>query len=1260
MATEFIPVNYVSTGTLQHSRTQGPLLPGDLKIDDHVATDFMAFVARLSSYTRYYDAANRHDGIWEAFFKNEYPFALSLIISVPLKDEMAKLQTMGSWLESGATLSTKDKNITAQLVFSAIIEIARRIDGWYLLFGSSNADQTLLNEITSAIENALSSSLTQLKKLGNVVFDRDYETETGETFDGFSPVWKQNEKKRTGNHPEDHKAEPAAQAEIAHQRRHYEKLAQILWTFTRTQSYIVATASKELDKYLLLNRPFKPHTALLMAYWQMYTLTQGLVNNYTKKHLDFYYRQILNLKKLTAQADHAFVYFQLAKGSAETLIPAAMQLDAGKDGNGEPIVFTADNEVVVNDVQVTQLMNLFLAKNREYPNNSNKYLISDIFSESVDPTVLPAIVNGWEPFGSDQGTNPSTPLRKTAGFAIASPIFLLNEGTREISIDLIPDEASLGQLKALVTDMYGNQADIQAALNKQLANAFVIYGSGAKNWVEFKNVSCTYTSAGNAISIQFTATPGADAILNYQNGLPGDDLHTTLPVIKIVLNNNNPLFAYGILRIINVASININVAVTGVTNLTLFNSGGKLDPTKPFQPFGQIPVVGSYLSVGNPELLQKTVNNITFNIEWFALPAKGFNDYYGNYVIQTYDNGDLVNKNIPVYNDDFTVQISKPGSGHFLSDDPKDPDDFDLFESEGIKPIGPLKKYSRLGCSSAHMQSDEEADTITKYNFDQNTRTGFYNIELSGPSYAFYNELYIHSMSSIMLDNAKKLVGQATPPPSFFKSLFETKKEREKDATASSTQNASFNPIPNAPYVPVIKSLNINYTASQTIDLSLSNSSPDIFSLFYLDVFSLYRVFPPVYDQGNYYKSLKSIPLLPVYNKQCYFYAAFEQVQAPQIAEVLVQVILKPAINNDPVIPVFTWEYLSKTGWVAFTAQQQPGDKTLNFSKTGIIKFTFISGMVADNPVMPLGKIWIRASIDEPSTIICKIQGIQAHAVAVTRILDPTTPLAVIQALPPNTIKGFINPMPQVKAVVQPAASFGGRNAEDDLSYYTRVSERLNHKQRAVTSYDYEHLILQQFPELYYVRCLNHTTLNSAAKSPGNVLIVVIPARHISIAGPDAGAPRVTYEKLQNIQTFITGLASPFAKIRVINPLYIFITVDCTVGLMKDDDPAYYLKSLNAAICGYLAPWTGGAGVYPITGKLTAYNIISFIENQAYIADIDIESFSISFSTETDSGEFKKMPDRQITKDNLNDNIIDNSKPWTIIASREKHNLKTN
>ena len=79
--------------------------------------------------------------------------------------------------------------------------------------------------------------------------------------------------------------------------------------------------------------------------------------------------------------------------------------------------------------------------------------------------------------------------------------------------------------------------------------------------------------------------------------------------------------------------------------------------------------------------------------------------------------------------------------------------------------------------------------------------------------------------------------------------------------------------------------------------------------------------------------------------------------------------------------------------------------------------------------------------------------------------------------------QNFINLVLSLKKVKQPNPSFGGKKQEEDTQLYQRSSERLRHKQRAITSWDYERLILQEFPEVYRLKCLNHYRYDSGSVS---------------------------------------------------------------------------------------------------------------------------------------------------------------------------------
>ena len=52
--------------------------------------------------------------------------------------------------------------------------------------------------------------------------------------------------------------------------------------------------------------------------------------------------------------------------------------------------------------------------------------------------------------------------------------------------------------------------------------------------------------------------------------------------------------------------------------------------------------------------------------------------------------------------------------------------------------------------------------------------------------------------------------------------------------------------------------------------------------------------------------------------------------------------------------------------------------------------------------------------------------------------------------------------------------SIGGRLTDTDPLFYQRSSERLRHKEKSISIWDYETLILDNFPEVFRVKCLNH------------------------------------------------------------------------------------------------------------------------------------------------------------------------------------------
>ncbi len=205
---------------------------------------------------------------------------------------------------------------------------------------------------------------------------------------------------------------------------------------------------------------------------------------------------------------------------------------------------------------------------------------------------------------------------------------------------------------------------------------------------------------------------------------------------------------------------------------------------------------------------------------------------------------------------------------------------------------------------------------------------------------------------------------------------------------------------------------------------------------------------------------------------------------------------------------------------------------------------------------------------------------------------------------------------PAVKKVIQPAASFGGAPLESGDRFYIRASERLRHKDRGVTMWDYERLVLERFATIYKVKCINHTELQRDANEtvvadnelrPGHVVVVTIP-NLLDNPNSDPLRPYTDSRTLVAVAQFLRERLSPFVRLEVTNPKFEEVQVKFRVAFSEDiADTAFYLKELESAIVRFLCPWAygdaAGAQTQDISfgGKWHKSAIINFVEELPYV-----------------------------------------------------------
>lgn len=196
-------------------------------------------------------------------------------------------------------------------------------------------------------------------------------------------------------------------------------------------------------------------------------------------------------------------------------------------------------------------------------------------------------------------------------------------------------------------------------------------------------------------------------------------------------------------------------------------------------------------------------------------------------------------------------------------------------------------------------------------------------------------------------------------------------------------------------------------------------------------------------------------------------------------------------------------------------------------------------------------------------------------------------------------------PVTGIKKVSQLYPSYGGCEKESDEAFNVRVSERLRHKGRAWTIWDYEHLVLEKFPQVYKVKCLPCTGVDNNGnvfECPGNVMLILFPYKDKT---DNLLNPQMYESDLYRIRQFISGKCSPFINVYVRNAVFEKIKIRCSVTYKHGYDEFYCNNLLNEELKTMLSPWTNNSEELNLSKAFYRSQIVYFIEKRPYIDHID-------------------------------------------------------
>jgi hypothetical protein len=866
----------------------------------------------------------------------------------------------------------------------------------------------------------------------------------------------------------------------------------------------------------------EPHLALFDSFLDLYAIAQKDLNQFTGKHLDYFFETVLGFEKKAAEPDKVYLIVELAKHISQYILNDKTEFKAGKNSKKQEQFYKLLSSFSFSHAQVASVKSILVDQAEK-----TKIYASPIANSGDGNGAELANQDGsWDTFGNESRSPANI------GFAISSPLFRMAEGKRKITLT------------------FSYHAPYLSAPVIKPEN-FKVSITAEKGWTAIDITSVAFTST-TVLEIVLFADESKPKLVDYSQKLHVEDFRTAFPVLRIEILSTPNIYAG--LTFASIDNVTIKTDVQGVKNLFVQNSLGKLDAAKPIEIFGPIPSIGASFCVGSNEVFQHDLSSLKLNFEYLGLPTVPFVTYYDLYTnLANASNGRDATKY--VNNSDFKAEVSFLLHRNWISAASAE---IALFSAADT--VAPNAKFS----ADLNIPDTFDADYNTEVNdtYNLETERGYLKLKFTKGTFGQVDYQLVFS---------KAVIGKTTVPN-----------------------------LPNPPYLPLIQNLTIDYSCTATINLSVAGDVKSTYDnrihrFYFIEPFGLAEAHP--FTHG-------SVSLLPVRANEGELYIGLSDAIVPQNLSLLFQVS-EGSADPDFDKAIVTWAYLQHNIWKEFKNIEILREQTNGLLTTGIVTLNIPKTVNNDNTVLPTGLLWLRASVINNAAAVCDIISITAQASeAQFAVYDDVVPEKI--AIEAGVIAKLKDPDSAVKKVIQPYGSFDGKAIESGNEYYLRVSEILRHKRRSITLWDYERLILAQFPNVYTAKCINHTFYNGNVSSynslsPGQVTIIAVPDISISNA-PNPLKPKVSKNTLEQIKAYLAKTNSVFAKLNVQNPIFEEIKLHFHLKLRDGYEENIYLPKLKTQLKSLLAPWTSNAATQmEFGGKIEKSTIIYQLEKLDYV-----------------------------------------------------------
>lgn len=1223
------PVNH--SGTAQTDRLLKTLVPGNFRLDNRQTEDFMVYIARFAKNIRFWKSSGDHngygqlepDGDWSEFWECDHLFFLASVAAIDIESferrirkNVIKILELAGEPDSGHECDPDECAAEMRKLIDLIFELASVVNGWG---EKSKSYPALQSDFKAAISDDLIGALRSL-----ISFDKETPVQENNydnfiydcTANAFAPQWKLSRK----DYIKIDFINPCEEAYVSARRleRNAKEFLKALFRLReRAKGYFELEQNGE-------NRRHQPHIALFFSFMHLFRYLTDQLNELPQHHLDHYYERILHLERRNQLPDQTHLVFQLAQGVARHTLENQTAFRAGKDAAGRELFYGLEKPLSLNQAKVVEIKTLYVSDDMKSDGSRVTACYENTILDTDKTTPAPDKIDQVRPFYA-LGKGGEQEKMSVIGFGISSAEFLTSKASRTIRVFLelenFPDISN-----SLSSENKGRIQTLLVGIGLNLAQLFKIEISTTEGWVELDG-----------------ATVGAG---NPSNALDGTS--QLFPVRSSEANDNDELSKYPDTRAKDVDILGIDGS-NGLCVSVTIQLGKSVAATASPLPArdgmsAQWPVLKVNLQRNSPFLDQKDYELLLP----LVLQARVSSVFVASLVTDVTDFEVI----------EASTGIRLPSSKNI---------ELSRYVEQGLIIRAPeiLKRQLVIGKNG----DTEPCENLTNVqvevsNGNKSQLTLFEdNREVSSPA--------------ILNRNFKKdryLLAKGFPEP-------------QEPVVELLTVLGNADHVPDAPQLergtvssranrPIYGDLTITYQSYQLIFLAGNSKDPK--SVLF-EPAAAAAVKPSLiddnYDQMLYllphqgYQEIKTLHVVSEAGKSSFpllrpltapvpsgsaipngnLFIGLKALEPLQTLSMLFQVADGTEDIYDKQTPDIEWSYLAKnaeTGmdeWRRFPSsavltdqtKADPGGKK-SLVQSGIVELSIPKHITAESTILKPGFHWIRASAlevyqkEEQVTNVLslpKLIAIHAQAGKVVLLTNDVAGSHFKSPLPVKTISALRQRQSAILKTDQFYSGFGGRAFEPDTDFYRRISERLRHRRRAVTAWDYERLVLEHFPEIRAVKCLQHTHEDKVCAN-GHITVAVLPfLRNPEFQQPLQPNPSMAL--LENVKSFLRKKTNLFVAdiddgpdgyLHIVRPGYEQVAVLAKVRFRTDGfaDQETLMFRLDEDIASYISPWAFDNTQPPRFGNvLYRTDLLCHLETLPYVDYIETLLIGIADRTDT-------------------------------------------